>query len=191
MTELILDNRHFSVLEYIYDNPYISYSSLISVFSSYKDIEDIVLLLEQRQMVSLRIADSPDTDQEGDETYYLEKNSHLLTITAGNAIVEEERKRIGELNSRIKPLYDISENASSLAESASIQAIIAKKQAESSEKQANSAMKQVRIMEEQLRLAKDQASSAKKEALEAKRISLISILVSMSAVVVSVLQLFH
>lgn len=191
MSEIKLDNRHFSVLEYIYDNPYISYDSLISAFSSYNDMEDIVLLLDQYQMISLRIADSFENDSTKDETYCLEKVSHLVTITAGNTIIEQERRRSDELNRKVRPLYDIAEKTSSLAESALTQSSIAKKQAESSESQATSAIKQVHIMEEQLRLVKEQAESAKKESLESKRISLIAILVSMSAVVVAILQLFH
>ena len=43
MSEITLDNRSFSLLEYIYNNPYISYASLKATFPSYNDIEDLVL----------------------------------------------------------------------------------------------------------------------------------------------------
>lgn len=134
MSEIKLDKQHFSILEYVYDNPYISYSSLIAAFPSCTDIEDIVLTLNQYQMISLRIADSSETDQERNETYYLEENSHLVTITAGNAIIEEDRKHTDELNKKIQPLYDIAEKTSSLAESASAQANLAKEQADKASK---------------------------------------------------------
>lgn len=139
MPEIKLDNRHFSVLEYIHDNPYISYKSLMSSFSSYRDIEDIVLFLDQHKMISLRIADSFETDHNWDETYYLKNDSHLVTITAGNVIIEETRNHVDELNKKIQPLYDIAKETSSLAESASIQANIAKEQADKANKTSFSA----------------------------------------------------
>lgn len=139
MSDLKLDNQQFSVLEYIYDNPYISYASLASAFSSCNDIREIVLLLDQNHMISMREAVSLEADTEKTTTYFLEEHSHLVTITAGNAVIEEERKRADELNRRIQPLYDIAEKTSLLAESASMQASLAKEQSDKADKTSFSA----------------------------------------------------
>lgn len=130
MSKTILDNRYFSVLEYIYNNQYISYASLKSAMSSYNDLEDIVQFFEQQRLISLREAESLETDSHKYETLHLEETSHLVTLTAGNAIIEQEKRRTDEFNAKLHPLYDIADRTSSLAESASIQANLAKEQAD-------------------------------------------------------------
>lgn len=55
MSEITLDNRSFSLLEYIYNNPYISYASLKVTFPSYNDIEDLVLSFDEQHLISLTI----------------------------------------------------------------------------------------------------------------------------------------
>lgn len=129
MSDIKLDNRHITVLEYIYDNPYISYSALKKVFPAYNDIEDIILLLEQYKLLSLRVAASFETDQNKYEFSFPEEDSHLVSINGGNAIIEEKRNHASELNKKIQPLYDISNETSSLAKSASSQAESAQIQA--------------------------------------------------------------
>lgn len=139
MPEITLDNRNFLLLEYIYNNPYISYASLKAAFPSYSDIEDIVLMFDEQQLVSLREASSLAMDIHRYETYNLEDNSHLVTITAGNAIIEQAKRRTDEFNAQLKPLYDIADRTSSLAESASVQASLAKERADNANKTSLSA----------------------------------------------------
>lgn len=134
MSEIALDNHSFVLLEYIYSHPYIAYASLRSVFPSYNDVENIILSFNEQHLISLRLADSPDSDREQYETYNLEDDSHLVTLTAGNAIIENSRRRTEEFNRQIQPLYDIADRTSSLAESASVQAKLAKEQAEKAKK---------------------------------------------------------
>lgn len=69
MPEITLDNRSFSLLEYIYNNPYISYASLKTAFPSYNDIEDLVLSFDEQHLISLREASSLETDTDQYETY--------------------------------------------------------------------------------------------------------------------------
>lgn len=130
MSKIILDNRCFSVLEYIYNNQYISYASLKSALSSYDGLNDVVQLLEYHHLISFRNAESLEADTDKSETYNLEEFSHLVTLTAGNAIIEQEKRRTDEFNANLQPLYDIADRTSSLAESASIQANLAKEQAD-------------------------------------------------------------
>lgn len=123
MPEITLDNRSFSLLEYIYNNPYISYASLKTAFPSYNDIEDLVLSFDEQHLISLREASSLETDTDQYETYNLVDSSHLVTITFGNAIIEQAKRRTDEFNTKLKPLYDIADKTTSLAESASIRQI--------------------------------------------------------------------
>ena len=139
MSEITLDNRSFSLLEYIYNNPYISYASLKATFPSYNDIEDLVLSFDEQHLISLREASSLEADTDQYETYNLVDSSHLVTITAGNAIIEQAKRRTDEFNTKIKPLYDIADKTASLAESASIRANLAKEQADSAKKTSLSA----------------------------------------------------
>ena len=126
MSEITLDNRSFSLLEYIYNNPYISYASLKTTFPSYNDIEDLVLSFDEQHLISLREASSLEADTDQYETYNLVDSSHLVTITSGNAIIEQAKRRTDEFNTKLKPLYDIADKTTSLAESASIRADLAK-----------------------------------------------------------------
>lgn len=139
MPEITLDNRSFSLLEYIYNNPYISYASLKTAFPSYNDIEDLVLSFDEQHLISLREASSLETDTDQYETYNLVDSSHLVTITFGNAIIEQAKRRTDEFNTKLKPLYDIADKTASLAESASIRADLAKEQADSASKTSLSA----------------------------------------------------
>lgn len=75
----------------------------------------------------------------GYETYNLVDSSHLVTITFGNAIIEQAKRRTDEFNTKLKPLYDIADKTTSLAESASIRADLAKEQADSARKTSISA----------------------------------------------------
>ena len=139
MSEITLDNRSFSLLEYIYNNPYISYASLKTTFPSYNDIEDLVLSFYEQHLISLREASSLEADTDQYETYNLVDSSHLVTITSGNAIIEQAKRRTDEFNTKLKPLYDIADKTTSLAESASIRADLAKEQADSARKTSISA----------------------------------------------------
>ena len=139
MPEITLDNRSFSLLEYIYNNPYISYASLKTAFPSYNDIEDLVLSFDEQHLISLREASSLETDTDQYETYNLVDSSHLVTITFENAIIEQAKRRTDEFNTKLKPLYDIADKTASLAESASIRADLAKEQADSASKTSLSA----------------------------------------------------
>ena len=106
MSEITLDNRSFSLLEYIYNNPYISYASLKTTFPSYNDIEDLVLSFDEQHLISLREASSLEADTDQYETYNLVDSSHLVTITSGNAIIEQAKRRTDEFNTKLKPLVD-------------------------------------------------------------------------------------
>ena len=132
MSEITLDNRSFSLLEYIYNNPYISYASLKTTFPSYNDIEDLVLSFDEQHLISLREASSLEADTDQYETYNLVDSS-------GNAIIEQAKRRTDEFNTKLKPLYDIADKTTSLAESASIRADLAKEQADSARKTSISA----------------------------------------------------
>ena len=103
-----IDNLRFSVLEYIYHHPYISFSELSEKFSHAIDLADIVISFDLDKCISLRVASRKEEDK-GYETGSLKQDSHLITLPAGNAIIEEAHRRTEEINQRIQPLKDIAE----------------------------------------------------------------------------------
>lgn len=133
MNEFNIDQTHLNVLTYIYHHQYISFADLSVQLTEYANLDEIVTELELKHLISFRLANSPSTD-EGYEHYNIEQSSHLVTLTNGNAIVEEEAKHAKELESQLRPLLTIAEKASSLAESAAVQANIAKEQADKASK---------------------------------------------------------
>ena len=146
MSKTKLDNRHMSILSYIYDHPYISYSELAASFPAFFDLESLVNLLEQFHVISFREASSADTDKDGYETLYLENYSHLATTTSGNSIIEEERRHLDELNKQLQPLRDLVDKTAAMVEAASrqadaslIQAQLAVEQAAKADKASKSA----------------------------------------------------
>lgn len=139
MLDNLLDKRHFSILEYIYEHPYISYGDLKLSFSSYADIEDVLQFLYCRKLISCRIADSPDSDVYGYETSGFENSSHLIALPSGNAIIEDKYERATEISNQLKPLQDLVDEMSSLAKSAKIQADLAIQSAKRAEQDAKKA----------------------------------------------------
>lgn len=133
MNEFNIDQTHLDVLTHIYHNQYISFAELSAQLIGYTNLEEIVTKLEVNHLISFREASSLSEDK-GYEHLHAEPYSHLVTLTAGNAIVEEGARRTKELESQLKPLQTIAEKTSSLAESATIQANIAKAQADKAAK---------------------------------------------------------
>ena len=91
-----IDNLNFSILECIYHNQYIPFSELSGRFPHVINLADIIFSFDLNKYVSFRSASCAEED-EGYETGYLKQDSHLVTLPAGNAIIEDAYRHKEEL----------------------------------------------------------------------------------------------
>lgn len=103
-----IDNLNFSILEYIYYHQYIPFSELSGRFPHVVNLADIIISFDLNKYISFRSASCKE-DDEGYETGCLEQDSHLVTLPAGNAIIEDAYRHKEELNQQLQPFKDIAE----------------------------------------------------------------------------------
>lgn len=88
---ITVDNTSYSILKYIYKNPYSNLAKIKAHFPKVKNIEEILNNLENQKLISFRVSNTNENDL-GYEHPYVQIDSYLITLLLGNIVVEQRHE---------------------------------------------------------------------------------------------------